>query len=151
MAREIQIWRNDESWGNGTSSSLRSTWWWYWANSSGINAWCQFPKIISAVIISNQNINRGYKYLLYRKKTQMTWPDYMYKCNKSVAAQETKFLGKIILKKSPKCMIFIAKKFLFFTLSADLRTTMSPAGCSHGSPSTCTGISVLVLILMWLP
>ena len=37
------------------------------------------------------------------------------------------------------------------TFKADLKTTMSPAGCNQGSPSTCTGISVLVFILMWLP
>ena len=108
------------------------------ANSQKLYPWPLFRiKILTAAIFASR-----------KKKLQMTWPDYMYKCNKSVAAQETKFLGKIILKKSPKCMIFIAKKFLLFTLSADLRTTMSPAGCSHGSPSTCTGISVLVLILM---
>ena len=37
------------------------------------------------------------------------------------------------------------------TLRADLRTTMSPGAWIQGSPSTCTGNSELVRILIWLP
>lgn len=37
------------------------------------------------------------------------------------------------------------------TFNAELKTTTSPGGCIHGSPSTCTGISECEWILMWPP
>ena len=37
------------------------------------------------------------------------------------------------------------------TLRADLRTVMSPGGCIQGSPSTWTGTSQFMWILIWLP
>ncbi len=40
---------------------------------------------------------------------------------------------------------------LCLTLSADLRTTTSQGVWIHGSPSTCTGMSVLIRILMCPP
>lgn len=35
------------------------------------------------------------------------------------------------------------------TFNADLRTTTWPAGCTQGSPSTCTGMSVSSVIRNW--
>lgn len=39
------------------------------------------------------------------------------------------------IKQTKKLFVFI------LTFSAELKTTTSPGGCIHGSPSTCTGIS----------
>lgn len=50
------------------------------------------------------------------------------------------------------CVWFVCKgKVLWLTLSAELKTTTSPGGWIHGSPSTWTGMSECEWILMWPP